>query len=143
MPVTDAQVAALRAFLVLDTDEMAPLAYQLGDRGKPGYIRLTKAALALLAGRRFAPRFSGADLVNYVAEVRTARVADGDEIDFDPVVGEDVLRFSLGQKPMHRMDLEPQLKATIALLDGLVERELSSEAEVDDMLTEARDLADR
>jgi hypothetical protein len=143
MPVTDAQVAALRAFLVLDTDEMAALAYQLGDRGMPGYIRLAEAALVLLARRRFAPRFNSADLVNYVAAVRTARVTDGDEFDFDPVVGEDVLRFSLGQKPMHQMGLEPQLKATIVLLGGLVETELSSQAEIDDLLTEARELADR
>jgi hypothetical protein len=40
------------------------------------------------------------------------------------------------------MELEPQLKATIALLDGLVETELSNKTEIDDLLTEARQLAD-
>src|SRR5487761_844881 len=100
MPVTDAQVAALRAFLVLDAEETAPLTYQLGEDGMPGYLNLAETALSIAAGRRFSPRYTSADLARYVASVRVSRIPDGDEYDFDPAVGETVLRCALGQ-PTH------------------------------------------
>ena len=141
--ITDPQVAALRAFLVHDTDDIAALAYQLGEDGMMGYVRLAEAALSVAAKKRFAPQFTNADLVKYVASVRASRLADGDEFDFDPVVGEDVLRYSLGQNVTHPLELEPRLRAIIALLDGLAETELSSEADVDELLTDARRIADQ
>ena len=86
--VTDAQVAALRAFMIHDAEEIAPLAYQLGEEGMQGYVRLAEAALSIASSRHFAPRFTNADLVKCVAEVRISRTADGDEFDFDPVAGQ-------------------------------------------------------
>jgi hypothetical protein len=65
LPVSDAQVLALRAFLSHATAEMAPLVYQLGDAGITGYLGLADAALSLLACRRF-PQYSNADVVRYV-----------------------------------------------------------------------------
>jgi hypothetical protein len=140
---THAQVTALRAFLVHDVDEMTPLAYQLGEAGMMGYVRLAEAALSVCARRRFAPRFTNADLVKFVAAVRIARLADGDEFDFDPAIGEQVLRYSLGQTVTQILELEPRLRAIIALLDALAESELSSEADLDALLGDARELADR
>jgi hypothetical protein len=143
MPITDTQVAALRAFLVRDTEETVPLAYQLGDEAMQGYVLLSDAALSVAAGRRFSPTFTSADLVRYVASVRSSRLADGDQYDFDPIVGETVLRHSLGQTVTQTLELEPRLRAVITLLDALAETELSSEADLDDLLAEARQLADR
>ena len=136
------QTAALRAFLVHDVDEMAPLANQLGEAGMTGYVRLAEAALSVTARKRFAPRFTNADLVRFVAAVRIARLTDGDEFDFDPVIGEYVLRYSLGQTVTQRLDLESRLRAIIALLDALAESELTDEADLDGLLAEARMLAD-
>ena len=143
MPVTDMQVAVLRAFLTHDGDRVTPLAYQLGEAGMVGYVRLAEAALSVIARRKFAPRFTNADLVRFVAAARTARLADGDEFDFDPAVGEHVLRYSLGQPVTLALDLEPRLRAIVALLDALSEDELTSEADFDGLLAEARLLADR
>ena len=97
MRVSDGQVAALRAFLIHDPDRTVPLTAQLGDEGMPSYQSLADAALSVVAGRRFSPRFTSADLVRYVASVRVSRMVDGDEYDFDPRVGENVLRYALGQ----------------------------------------------
>lgn len=137
-------MAALRAFLIHDADGMMPQTFQLGDAAMPGYLSLAHAALSLAARRRFAPRFTSGDLVRYVAAVRVARLADGDEFDVDPQVTEGVLRRALGvEGTTPRLDLEPRFRAVIALLGALAESELPSEAEVDELLAEARVLADR
>jgi hypothetical protein len=141
--ITDAQVAALRAFLIHDTDQMGPLAYRLGNEGIRGYIYLAEAALSITARNHFAPRFSDADLVRYIADVRASRTADGVQFDFDPVAGEEVLRHSLGQLPVHALELEAHLRATIAILDALADNEFSSEADLNLLLDQAHDLADR
>lgn len=141
MPVTDQQVAALRAFLTKDADTMAPMAYQLGDREIAGYQHLASAALSVLACRHF-PHYTNADVVRYVASVRADRIADGDAYDFNPVVGENVMRYSLGKdiSPQHA---EERLQAVVALLDDLSGRDLSTLADVDELLADARALSDR
>ena len=141
MPVSDAQVRALRAFLSNAATEMAPLAYQLGDLGVIGYLRLADAALSLLACRRF-PRYSNADVVRYVASVRRDRLADGEVYDIDPLVGENVVKSSLGL-PGSPQPPEERLKAVIALLGALSVDELHTDADTDELLAEARVLADR
>lgn len=141
--VTDAQVAALRAFLVHDSEATQFLTYQLGDDGMRGYQSLADAALSIAAQRRFAPRFTSADIARYVASLRVSRIADGDAYDFDPIVAENVLRYSLGQQIPKTPDPNERFRAVIALLDALTETEVSGEADLDDLLAEARQLADR
>jgi hypothetical protein len=141
--ITDAQVAALRAFLVHDNDATQLLTYQLGDDGMLGYQSLADAALSIAAERRFAPRFTSADIARYVASVRVSRIADGEAYDFDPTVAENVLRYSLGQQIPRTPDPNERFRAVIALLDALAETELSSEADLDELLAEARQLAGR
>lgn len=143
MSVTDTQMAALRTFLNHDADSMTLLAYQLGEEEMRGYVRLAEAALSVAARRRFAPRFTSADLVHYVASARIARLADGDSYDFDPVVGEEVLRFSLGQQARRTLDAEARLRAVLALLGALAESELRNESAVNDVLIEARELVEQ
>jgi hypothetical protein len=143
MQVTDAQVAALRAFLVHDPDSALPMTAQLGDQGMGGYLYLAEAALCVLAGRRFSPQFTRADLIRYVASVRASRIGDGSEYDFDPAAAERVLRYLLGSTDVRIPDSKPRLRLVVALLDALAESELSGEAEVDALLAEARDVADQ
>jgi hypothetical protein len=141
MPISDAQVAALRAFLVLDTETTVPLAYQLGDEGLTGYQHLANAALSLLACQCF-PRYADETIIRYVASVRAKRIADGDTYDFNPAVGENVIRFSLG-KEVPSQHAEERLRAVVALLDDLSGSELSSTEDVEMLLRDARVLADR
>jgi hypothetical protein len=81
--------------------------------------------------------------VHYVASARIARLADGDSYDFDPVVGEEVLRLSLGQQARRTVTAEARFRAELALLGALAESELTSESAVDDVLIEARELAEQ
>jgi hypothetical protein len=141
--ITDAQVAALHAFLQRDTDAMTLHAIALGNEGTVGYQRLTEAALSVAAVRRFAPRFTSADIVRFTASVRASRIADGNEYDFDAIAAENVLRYSLGQNVTRTPDPAERFRAVVALLGAFADSELSSEADVDDLLTQARALADQ
>jgi hypothetical protein len=143
MPVTDAQVAALRAFLVHDPDATARLTTKLGDDGIDGYLYLAEAALSVVAGWRFSPRFTITDLVRYVASVRIWRTADGAGYDLDPAAAENVLLYFLGSTDVGLPDSGVRLRTVVALLDALAASELSSESDVDALLTEARELADQ
>ena len=143
MPVTDSQVAALRAFLVHDAVGMTQLAAQLGNAGMPGYQYLAEAALLVAARQRFAPQYTGADLVRFVAATRASRLADGDEYDFDPLAGEDVLHWAVGQDTVRTLDPGERFRAVIALLDAFVESESPSAEDVDGLLAQARAVASR
>jgi hypothetical protein len=97
-PVTDMEEAALRAFFAQEADA-TQLTALLGDDGMPGYQRLADAALSIAALRRFAHKYTSADLVRYVASVRLRRIQAGSEYDIDPVTAENVLRYALVRQP--------------------------------------------
>ena len=141
MPITDQQIVALRAFLTNDADGIAPLAYQLGDQGIGGYVRLADAALSLLASRHFL-HYTRADVVRYVAAVRALRIADGEAYDFEPTVGENVILHALGKR-VPPQDPEERFRAIVGLLDDLSASELPAIADVEELLAEARALANR
>jgi hypothetical protein len=141
MPITDQQMVALRAFLTNDADGMAPLAYQLGDQGIGGYVRLADAALSLLASRHFL-HYTNADVIRYVAAVRAERIADDKAYDFEPTVGENIIFHSLGKK-LPPPNPKEWVRAVVGLLDDLSASELLTLADVDELLAEARALADR
>jgi hypothetical protein len=63
IPVTDAQRAALRAFLVHDAEEATRLTRQLGEKAMRDYQYLADAALSVIAGWRFRKGYSNADVV--------------------------------------------------------------------------------
>lgn len=141
--IADAQVAALRAFLQRDTDAMTLHTIALGNEGTVSYQRLTEAALSVAAVRRFAPQFTSADIVRFVASVRASRIADGNEYDFNVIAAENILRYSLGQNVTRTPDPVERFRAVIALLSELADTDLSSEADLDNLLTQSRALADR
>ena len=76
MPVTDDQVAALRALLVDDQDRHRQLFGQL-DRAeaRTGYPALVTAAFGEAVERRFGQRYQPADVVVFVADVRPGQTA--------------------------------------------------------------------
>jgi hypothetical protein len=56
------------------------------------------------------------------------------------VAGENVCRYSLGRQIQRTLDPNERFRAVIALLDDLAETELSSEADLTELLAEARQL---
>jgi hypothetical protein len=140
VPVTDTQVATLRTSLTHDAETMMRHAAELSDAGMDSYLYLAEAALALAARRRFAPEYTDADLIKFVASVRVSRLADGDEYDFDPTAGEAVLRSALGRNVQKVPSTVERFRAVTALLDALAGD--FNTADVDRALTGARKIAD-
>jgi hypothetical protein len=141
MAVTNAQVAALRAFLMRDPGQSVILVSGLGGQGTPGYLHLAEAALSVAAVHQF-PRFTSADLVRFVAAVRSSRIADGDEYDLDPAIAESVLAYFLGQKNARLPGPDQRVHAVMALLGALTQDYPPRETGIDNLLQEAQQLAD-
>jgi hypothetical protein len=90
MPVTDHQVATLRAMLAGDPGEYARLRAQLDrEADRPGYSALVAAAFSEAAGRRFAAGHDRAAITGFVASARAASPGAAEKI--DPLFAERLL----------------------------------------------------
>lgn len=139
--VTDEQVAALRAYLALDPDELERLNRQLADAGgTDGYGELVWAAFVIGARRRFAPEWTVPSVVKYVATTRArwGKVAE----DIDPRTAEILLRRALDDKVDGDLDEVTRGRAQIFLLGELIIDAQLNDAELDELLEDARALAD-
>lgn len=142
MPVTDEQVAALRAQLADDVDEHRRLLAQLDlNTGGRAYVALIDAAFFEAAERRFDNRSTTADVIEYVADVRarSPRIADT----VDARTGEQLIRMVFSESPVEPLDSKTALTAKQVLLAALIADEHLDEAGLDKTLADARQLADR
>jgi len=142
MPVTDDQVAALRALLSDDMDRYRQLFSEL-DRAeaKKGYSALVTAGFAEAVERRFGPGYRGADIVEFVASIRSR--SDQVAAELDPDVAERVIRVVLEDAPVDDLSRNAITGAQALLLIGLIiDARLDSEG-LDQFLAEARKLADQ
>jgi hypothetical protein len=142
MPVTDDQVAALRALLTDDMDRYRTLfaALDRAEAGK-GYMALVAAAFGEATERRFGEGGSRTDIITFVGGVRTrsARVADA----LDPEVAERMLNAALGNGSTQGIGREEKASAQALLLAGLIADEHLDDAGLDAFLADARKLANQ
>lgn len=142
MPVTDEQVAWLRGHLAGDLDEVHRVNEQATSPGVvAGIGALTNAAFAIAARRKFAPGWTGADLTGFVEQVRRQPGGQGEAL--DPGAAEQELRSMLGEKAAGQSDVRSRGRAQFILLSALVQSLRLTQAEVTDLLNDARDIADR
>jgi hypothetical protein len=142
MPVTDDQVATLRALLANDRDRYRQLFAGLdrAEAGK-GYNALVAASFGLAAQRRFGSSYTQADIVTFVGDVR-AKSAGVSE-DLDPEAAELMLSAVLGSASTRGMSRESKAITQILLLGGLIADEHLDDAGLDAFLADARKLADQ
>src|ERR1700722_14014286 len=119
MPVTDDQVAALRALLRDDMDRHRQLFAGL-DRAeaKKGYPALVTAAFIEAVERRFGTGSQPADIVAFVADVRAR--SDRLASRLDPDVSERAIHAVLGEGTVRGLDKEAVTGAKLLLLAGLI-----------------------
>jgi hypothetical protein len=120
--VPDEMVTAMRTYLLalhadsgtaLDESDRQFLA--LLKVGKiEGLQVLLLAAFTAAARRRFSPVWSPAEIIRYVAEVRSD--SDGLATLLNPVAAEHQLRIALGQKAPPHPDMEARGRAQMILL---------------------------
>jgi hypothetical protein len=142
MPVTDDQVATLRAALSDDMERYQQLFSGL-DRAsaKHGLTALVAAAFGEAAERRFGRDWRRADVVAFVGDVRSR--SDRLARELDPDISERVIRAVLGDGSVRDVSDADLGRAQIVLLMGLIADERLEDAGLDAFLADARKLADQ
>lgn len=142
MPVTDDQVAALRALLSDDMDRHRQLFAGL-DRAaaKKGYTALVTAGFIEAVERRFGAGYQPADIVTFVAGIRAR--SDRLARDLDPDVAERVIRVVLEDAPVDDLSRDTVTGAQLLLLVGIIAGAHLDGLGLDEFLAAARKLADQ
>ena len=141
MSVTDEQMVWLRAYLSGDLEEARRVNAQATAPGAAaGLGALVHAAFVLAARRKFAPRWTRAEVIQFVARVR-GLLSEGPDV-LDPAVAEQELRSAHGEKLTSRTDVRSRGRAQFILLNALVQSLDLDDAEVAGLLDQARGLAD-
>lgn len=146
MAVTDQQVASLRAFLTAQSEQDAERAgqtlRQLARSGAAeGIGELIYAAFVVATRRKFAPRWTLADVVHYVAHLRARNAEDTNEL--DPAAAENQLRIALGEQIAPHPSEEDRGTAQFILLLELTHDLRLTPSELDELLGQARTLAEQ
>jgi hypothetical protein len=135
----------MRAYLSASSDAEAAQAERqfimlarTGDADGIGELLYT--AFVIAARRAFAPTWESADIVRFVADVRSSS-AEASGI-LDPTVAENQLRAALGQEPAHCPNEEARARAQLILLGTLTSRLGLTASELDKLLSDGRTLAD-
>jgi hypothetical protein len=140
--VGDEQVAALRAFLALQPDDVERLTKQLVDTGRlEGYGELVFAAFVTAVRRCFSPTWTIPDVIRCVATARAELIRD--EINIDPRTAEILMRRALGDRIAAELDEEASARAQLFLLGELILGEDLDDVRLDEFLVTARGLADQ
>jgi hypothetical protein len=141
MPVTDRQVATLRAQLAGDLEEHKRLLRQFDSKsdGRP-YVVLTNAAFFEAVDRQFGKDSTSDDMIEFIADVRSRSDRVRDEL--DPVVSERVLLAAVADGDMTDLDPKVARNNQRILLAAMVADEQFDDAGLDDFMAKARALAD-
>lgn len=144
MPVTDEQVATLRAQLKGNLAEHRRLLSELDpEEAKVGYSALIAAAFIEAAERRFLRDDRPADESEIIEFVAKARETDDEMPDIiNPQLAESMILHLLGKGQIIDADENTKLGHQIILLATLVGEEEFTDAELETFLHGARSLAD-
>jgi hypothetical protein len=141
MPVTDEQEATLHAQLAGKFDEHMRLLNNLDPAAaRSGYRALVSAAFFLAAEQRFPEGTPAAEIIDYVADVRsrTDRTAA-----IDPVAAERVLLAISTDEEIDDIDGRTKFQTQLVLLAALTADAQLGAGELDEFMLRARRLADR
>lgn len=139
MPVTDLQVATLRALLVRDFDETRGLKAQIGEEGlRSGYYPLLTSAFVEAAKLQFGGK-KPSDIVEWVAAVRAERDPNGH---IDPNIAERLILWVFDQASTDDLDFDTEYGHQTMLTGLLVDEQEFDGAGLDAFLQKARDETD-
>ena len=141
MPAGDKQTATLRALLTGKFDLYKEMLGDLvTDDDKRGYLDLVAGAFVKMARLTFDKEDDvTAAVVEWVGKIRSRNEASAEN--FDPVICEEVLLFGLGKSEAKGLRGRQIRDVELLLLPALVHDAGLSEAEIDQLLSTARKLA--
>jgi hypothetical protein len=142
MPVTDEQVAPLRAQLARQPEEHQRL-FSLLDQAarRTGYRALASAAFVVAAQRRFARDVSQGEVIEFVGDVRSRSPHVADQV--DPKTAERVIMAVFTGQSLDDIDPRASWETQLVLMAAIVGDEHLDDAGLDAFLAEARKLADQ
>ena len=141
MPVTDEQVAPLRAQLARQPAEHQRLFNLLDQSAKrTGYRALVSAAFVVAAQRRFAQDVSPGEVIEFVGDVRSRSPEVADQV--DPKTAERVTMAVFTGQPLDDIDPRTSWETQLVLMAAIIGDEHLDDAGLDVFLAEARKLAD-
>ena len=142
MPVTDHQIATLRAMLAADFDEYDRLRGQLDrDADRDGYSALIAAGFFRAANRRFSKDATDAEVIEFVGDVRARSGRVGDRL--DPHVAEANIRAALGREADTDFDSDTIVSTQLLLLAAFIADAHLDDTELGTFLADVRELADK
>ena len=142
MPVTDEQVASLRAQLSRQPEEHLRLFNLLDHESKKtGYQALVSAAFVVAVQRRFASGAGMEEVMEFVGGVRSRSSLAADQL--DPVIAERVIMSVLADDSLDDVDARQSFQAQLVLMAAIVGDEDLEDAGLDAFLAQARKLADK
>lgn len=137
--VSDLHVAALRAHLAGDAVAVARALDRLrGEAGLDGLAALAQAALVLAASRSFAPTWTQAAVIQYVAAIRAIFSEQPDLL--NPLAAESELRNALGEGLPAWPDETARAHAQVILLAALARSLELDDTGIDELLNRALEL---
>ncbi|HZR54809.1 MAG TPA: hypothetical protein VFB06_35580 [Streptosporangiaceae bacterium] len=139
MAVTDEHVAFLRSYLRGDEEAVTRSWERIESRA--GLAALVHAAFVISARQKFAPTWTRADAIRYVANVRALLSERLDVL--DPRAAEQELRLALGDKAESGHSAASAAAAQLIMLNALLVSLDLDEVAVDDLLRQAREVAER
>jgi hypothetical protein len=141
MPLTDEQVAPLRAQLAGDLEEHQRLLAQLNTAEiQAPYRKLVSAAFFVAAGRRFPDGSTRADVIDFVADARSRTERLGE---VDPRVAERVILAVVGSERIGDIDPKTSFETQMLLLAVFTADAEYDTAGLEDFLADARKVADQ
>jgi hypothetical protein len=141
MPLTDKQVAPLRAQMAGNLEEHRRLLAQLDPAEiQNPYRQLVSAAFCVAAERRFPEGSSRSDVINFVANARSRTERFGE---VDPQVAERVILAVVGSERIGDIDPKTSFEAQMLLLAAFTADAKYDAAGLEDFLADARKLADQ
>jgi hypothetical protein len=142
MPVTDEQVAPLRAQLARQYEEHLRLFNLLDQDSKnTGYHALVSAAFVTAVERRFSRDVSPGEVIEFVGNVRSTSPRAADQI--DPVIAERVIAAVFNEDSLDDVDARKSFETQLLVMVAIVGGEHLDDAGLDAFLAEARKLADQ
>ncbi|HEY3683566.1 MAG TPA: hypothetical protein VGL93_11025 [Streptosporangiaceae bacterium] len=141
MPVTDTQVATLRAFLAGDMAEHKRLSAELANEPKAGYMALIAAAFWEAVERRFPTETPRSEVIDFVSNTRTRALEAADLL--DPKVSEQMILAVITDESISDLDNETVVSHEVTLLSALIADEQLDDAGLDAFLNVARTVADQ
>jgi len=142
MPVTDEQVAPLRAQLARQYEEHLRLFNLLDqDSQNEGYHALVSAAFVTAVEHRFSRDVNPAEVIEFVGAVRSRTPQVAGQV--DPVIAERVIRAVYNEDSLDDIDARTSFQAQLLLMVAIVGAENFDDAELDAFLAKARSLADQ